>query len=281
VDHPTAPLPLVSICVINRNYARFLPTALASVLAQNYPNIQVVIVDDASTDESLAVIEAWQASIQGQVGVSVVASPVQQGVSATLNKAIATATGEYLAFLSSDDVLTPDSVSARMECLRNNPSKGAVFADANVIDATGQALHASALFFLNQCTWENLSTPKRITEAFIKRWAVPGPVLLVKRTLLNTIGLFDETLYFEDWDFYLRMAGHRQLVFLPQVVAGYRVHGANTSRSSADALKIQHTLMQTAFKNWRLLLWPHNVLLLQKGMVSGFKYLKRRALHYR
>jgi glycosyltransferase involved in cell wall biosynthesis len=111
-------LPLVSVIVPNYNYGRVLGLCLRAVQAQSYPAVELVLVDDGSTDDSVAVA--------GSLGVPVVRTGTNQGVSAARNLGARVARGEILFFLDSDIALEPGAVAAAVEILRADPGIGAV-----------------------------------------------------------------------------------------------------------------------------------------------------------
>src|SRR5690606_11487333 len=95
--------PLISVIIANYNYGRYLAETIESVLAQTYPNVEIIFIDDGSTDNSLEVAQQYPITILAQEN---------QGVSAARNNAAQYARGEYVLFLDSDDLLYPDSLEA-------------------------------------------------------------------------------------------------------------------------------------------------------------------------
>jgi hypothetical protein len=116
--------------------------------------------------------------------------------------------------------------------LQEHPDKKAVFGDAVVVDESGTITHQSAIFDLHKGNVGCYSDDELLKNELLFRWSVPGPVLMLERSIYDTIGLYDESLPFEDWDFYLRMACHNLLGYLDQTVAAYRWHEACTSRQA-------------------------------------------------
>ena len=125
--------PRVTIAVLNYNYARFLPVAIDSALAQTHPDVEVVVVDDGSTDDSADVIRGY-----GDRVVGVLKSNAGQG--SAMNAAFAASTGDIVCFLDADDVVDPGMAATVVEQFRANPDAAWVMFRLRIIDAGGKAL---------------------------------------------------------------------------------------------------------------------------------------------
>lgn len=126
--------PLVSIIIPTYNYGRYLAKAVGSCLDQSYRDIEVIVIDDGSTDDTRSVVEGIDDRL-------VYVYQENRGVSAARNKGLALASGAFIAFLDSDDYLLPDSVAVRVEVLRKHPEVGVVFTDTDSCDASGNVRH--------------------------------------------------------------------------------------------------------------------------------------------
>jgi glycosyltransferase involved in cell wall biosynthesis len=120
--------PLVTIIVLCHNYGRFLAEAIGSALAQTYSNLEVMVVDDGSTDDTLEVAARYGDSIR------VVTHP-NYGIERTCNDAVARANGRYFAFLSADDVFEPTYVEDLMRALRDSPDASYAYCRARLFGA--------------------------------------------------------------------------------------------------------------------------------------------------
>ncbi len=117
-----SPSPLVSIIIPTYNYAAYLPTALESCLRQTYKNLEIIVIDDGSTDNTKDVIDRYRGRI-------VYIFQENAGVSAARNRGIASAAGDFIGFLDADDYLTEDAISTRLDILMRNPHLGAVITE--------------------------------------------------------------------------------------------------------------------------------------------------------
>ncbi|MCL1036544.1 glycosyltransferase family 2 protein [Shewanella submarina] len=223
--------PLISIVVPVYNHENYIVECLDSVILQDYKNIEVLICNDGSTDNSDAKIKEWLAKHPDIKSKYI--SQENQGVCKTLNTLVSLARGEYITICASDDSLTSTSISSRLECLTAYPDKLACIGDATVIDQHSSVVSDSAMISLYHSNMFRLQ--KNIVDELVLRWAVVGPTLLISKKAYDKVGCYNEELAIEDRDFYLRLLAHDLLVFIPQAVANYRVHTGNLSRKSVNA----------------------------------------------
>jgi glycosyltransferase involved in cell wall biosynthesis len=226
--------PLVSVLVPAYNHEKFVLQCLESVLAEGYPNLELLIVDDGSKDDTYQVARLWCDLQGGQFQRCEVLRQENHGLVFTLNRLVRLAYGEFITLLASDDALLPGGIALRVQELQKRPDWMAIFADAQGMDANGSTTHESVLgevYFANK---HALSEDKLRAFELILRWSVPGPVFLARRTCYEPerIGLYDEELSFEDRDYYLRLLSQNALGFVDSVVARYRMHETNLSQST-------------------------------------------------
>lgn len=252
--------PLVSILIPLYNHERYIAACLDSVLADGYPELEIVILDDGSRDGSLRLAGEWESLhsplLSGRVTI---ASRENRGLAKTLNELIAMARGEFIALLASDDLLLPGSIQARLDYLQAHAEKMAVFGDSVVIDKDGEQLHESALDNMSGRRINRgqgvsirnlLADDEMLSYELIFNWSVPGPGFLARSELYPLVGGYDESLKVEDWDFYLRLTARGLLGYLDRPVAAYRVHGLNSGSSTSSGLIHFKDLMRTAAKHW-------------------------------
>lgn len=220
--------PLVSILIPSYNHCSYVTQTLASILEDDYPNKEVVIVDDGSTDGSDETIRKWLA--KHPLKAEFIHRP-NRGLPATLNELLSISRGEFIVLLASDDLLLKGGIAARIAFLQENPQLQAVFADCIVIDEKGEEISSSGLFDYRKNRREDFLDAESIKKAFIRRFAMPGPVLMTRRSYYEERGAYDESLIMEDFDFYLQLAAQERIGFLDTKVSAYRIHGGNMSTS--------------------------------------------------
>jgi glycosyltransferase involved in cell wall biosynthesis len=237
----------VSVLVPLYNHRRYIRACLDSVAGEDYPNLEIVIIDDGSTDGSHEVVEEWAAGMSN-FEVTFLRRG-NRGLSRTLNDLVEMAQGHYVAPIASDDKLVRGGIRARVEYLRQNPGKLAVFGDAIVIDPDDRQLLDSAISGLHGGDKSRLLRDDCRLDELVFRWCVPGPVLLASRELYSIVGPYDEQLIVEDFDFYLRMASKGLLGFVDLPVAAYRWH-MNSISARIKTRPDREWLLMTARKNY-------------------------------
>ena len=230
--------PLVSFIVPAYNHERFVTQCLNSIRDDPYPNKELVIIDDGSTDNTSRIISGWITKEGGSLNIKF-SSRENKGVSATLNELVSISKGKYIIPIASDDFLLNDTTKIRINYLEKNVTKFAVFGDCIVVNDSGATINESGLTQPNRVSLDNYKSDDSLAYEIIMKWSIPGPVLMIDRKLFNIIGLYDETIAVEDWDFYLRMISINALGFIDEKVAAYRIHGSNACRDQRR-LTINH-----------------------------------------
>lgn len=237
--------PLVSICIPSYNHARFLPSALESALCQTYPNVEIIVVDDGSTDDSLNIAEDYAARYPSVIRVFTHPGCKNKGSSATINLAVQRSMGELLSPFASDDVLCPDKIACQVAFLESNREIGLVHSCAHVIDETGQIQPG-----ILGCDISDAPNPVAL---LISGNQIAGLTVMFRRECIQKVGLWDDTLIYSDWELWLRIVAHYKIAFLDRPLAMYRVHSYNTMCAPPEvhltrALAVMTALQQKASK---------------------------------
>lgn len=210
--------PLVSICIPNYNNGRYLGACLASALAQTWPHTEIILVDDASTDDSLAVAAEFADRIR------LVRLDTNQGQPAATNRAIAEARGEYVVILHSDDQLLPDFAARLAPILQANPEAGMAVGERLETDEGGEP-RAITPFYNVDC----LIPGERQAKVFLFMSFLPCQVL-VRRSVLKRIGGVDPRHIVNlDGLLWFKCALAGDMAYLRAPVGIYRVHGESTT----------------------------------------------------
>jgi glycosyltransferase involved in cell wall biosynthesis len=207
--------PLVSVVITTYNYARFLPGAIEGALAQTYPKIEVVVVDDGSTDHTREVVDAYASRgvryvYQGNLGPG----PAR-------NRGLRETKGLLVAFCDADDVFMPDKIATQLAHLRRHPEVGLVSAHGY---ATDEDLRPTSIVHAAR------GDSVYVFEALLVRNVVLNPTcVLARRSTLESVGGFSDLPRWEDWDTWLRVAKRFPIGFVDQPVAWVRRHDASLS----------------------------------------------------
>ena len=214
-------LPLVTVGVASFNNAPYLHKTLESIRLQTYPNIEIIIVDDASGDDSANVAKTWL-SQHPEVNGRLICHETNLGVCRVCNDIVTNSNGEFISIIGSDDIQLPNKLSSQVPLLQNAPPKiGVIFGDVEHINSIGELIEAPV-------EW-----PKAMSgEIFIPLLSanfIPAMSTLVRRKCYDKVGLYDEELGYEDWDMWLRIAREFQFLYNPPATAHYRIHGSSAT----------------------------------------------------
>jgi glycosyltransferase involved in cell wall biosynthesis len=199
-------LPKVSIVTPSLNQAAYLEKTILSVLKQDYPNIEFIIVDGGSTDGSLDIIKKFQDRLAYWV------SEPDAGQSQAINKGFARAAGEIFNWLNADDLLMPSAVKIAVHYLMQKPDVGVVYGDRITIDEKGNFLRLTQV-------------PAYCARAIQHHLRIPQETVFVRRRCWFEVKGLDEKINFcMDYDLFLKLSKVTQFYHIPFVLGAYRRH---------------------------------------------------------
>jgi glycosyltransferase involved in cell wall biosynthesis len=210
-------MPEVSVVIPAYNAARYLADAIESVLAQSYKDVEILVVDDGSTDDTPSVATHYE-------GVVRYIRQDNQGVAAARNRGIGESRGRYVAFLDADDVWETAKLEHQVQALADQPGCLACYTAATVVEEGLVPVKVERRGPL---------APTQLELFFANRIGTPSSVL-VDRDLLNRAGGFDTGLsQCADWEMWIRLRGHASFCYVDEPLIQYRQHTANMSRSAS------------------------------------------------
>lgn len=239
--------PLVSVVIPSYNRATLLPAAIDSVLEQTYPNIELIVVDDGSTDNTASVLEPYRRRVR-------VVKQLNAGASAARNNGIAVSRGQYLAFLDSDDLWLPRKIEAQVAMMEScGPSVPCCICNMRLAYADGREGRSFALSLiepaLRQGLWVN---PLQVLAT---RFVLFNQAVLVRREALERVGAFDEQCRFmEDYDLALRLALAGAWAYLAEPLAVWNegTAGSLTRHAEDERVELQRIVHRIHCKIGRL-----------------------------
>jgi glycosyltransferase involved in cell wall biosynthesis len=238
--------PLVSAIVTCYNQSRFVVETLESVKAQTYKATQLIVVDDCSSDDSVAVIENWIR--ENRMDCKFIRHQENQGICKTVNEALSLATGKYISPIASDDIWLPDKVARQVEIMESQPDDvGVIYSDAIQIDEHGQTL--PGLFIASHWNLPEMPQGHILTSLLDGNFVVPMTTL-IRKSCFDKVGVYDENLPWEDWDMWMRIARHYSFLYSAMPFAKYRQHSKSYTRS--DPARVARESCRVCLKQFAL-----------------------------
>lgn len=205
--------PLVSIVTPSYNQGKYIRQTIESVLNQNYPNIEYIIIDGGSTDDTLMILKEYEGKIT-------YISEADKGQADAINKGFKMAKGEIVAWLNSDDVYEPGAIRKAVELFEVNPHIGLIYGEGYIIDEIGRKIKR----FGNTIEF-NLWVLLYVWDYIMQ------PTTFFRKTILETVGYLDISKnWIMDWDLWIRVALKYDIMYSPEFLACSReYHGTKTS----------------------------------------------------
>jgi len=217
-------LPLVTVGVASFNNARYIVETLDSIYALDYAAIELIIVDDASSDDSVAVIEDWL-SRRSDYNGRLIAHATNQGVCRVCNRFVEESRGKYVCFIGSDDIYLPHKLAVQVAIMEAAaPEVGVVFSDISRMNSDGQVTLPHLYGGGEAVPYEGWVWLDLLRLNYVQAMGT-----LMRRSCFDMVGAYDESLSFEDWDMWLRIAQQFQFIYHSEVTAIYRVHGGSAT----------------------------------------------------
>jgi len=240
--------PVVTVFVACYNQSRFVEECLDSVRHQTYPNLQVIIFDDCSKDNSVSVIYAWMK--KHGLDWEFIAHKRNVGICASLNEVLRLARGKYISMVAADDVWLPDKTTRQVAMMERMPEDvGVLYSDAFQIDESGETLPQMFIYahrkfvippegFLFDVLWEGNFIPAMTT--------------LIRRECFKHVGTYDEDLCFEDWDMWMRISRIFRFAYDEMPAASYRIVSSSAARTMSEAIyrSTEVLRLKCFFRGW-------------------------------
>lgn len=235
----------VSVLMPVYNGSRYLAAALDSVVAQGEPGLEIIAVDDASQDDSVAILESYA----DRLDLRIIRQPAQGNWVRSTNSALSLAQGNYVCFLHQDDLWQPDRLLSLRRLADEHRGAGMLFHPVYYLDHEGRRLG----------TWRSpLRSGEYPPGALVERLlvqnfiAIPSP--LIRRQIAESVGGLAESLWYTaDWDFWLKVAEAAPIVYHETPLAGFRIHAdSQTMRRTSCRDEFRHQLLAVYVPHARL-----------------------------
>jgi teichuronic acid biosynthesis glycosyltransferase TuaG len=204
------------------NHERFISEAIESVLGQDFDDLELIIVDDASTDASRDIVRRYEAE---DSKIRLVLHDSNLGIPRTLNDGNDRARGKFMGYIDSDDVWMKDKLSKQLTVLRSNENL-IIWAEGELIDESGKPLGTSFSELVSSGAKKKSGD---IFQELLKGSHIMGSTVLYKRANQGDIRWDERLKYAGDWKFHLDLAANYEFYYLAEPLAKYRVHADNAS----------------------------------------------------
>jgi glycosyltransferase involved in cell wall biosynthesis len=223
--------PRVSIVIPTYNRASIVRRAIDSVLAQTFDDLEILVVDDGSTDDTRAALAGYPERVR-------TIHQENGGPAAARNHGMRLARGEYIGFLDSDDAYLPRNVEAHLRRFEECPEAGLVYCGIEILDKDGQRL------------WDLLPKPEDrglVLERLIRYNFITSSTVLMRRAAMEFAGEMNTSLWFaEDWYYWLRVASRFPIEFVDEVLVRYQRSAVSLSHGTAIATIAERNMQMFA-----------------------------------
>jgi glycosyltransferase involved in cell wall biosynthesis len=222
--------PRVSVCIPTYNRAGYLRLSIESVLSQSFGDWELIVADNASTDETAAVVASFT-----DPRIRYVRNEVNLGMTGNFNRCLELARGEFVAMLCDDDQMLSDNLARKVAVLEANPEVGFVHSNIFRIDENGEVIGEH---WIEDDGQDHVESAARCFPRLFEGNFVSFPSALFRRSAVVGLGGFDPRLRFVvDWEMWLRIALHHQVAYLAQPLVRYRLHGGMESAGWSGRLR--------------------------------------------
>jgi glycosyltransferase involved in cell wall biosynthesis len=214
--------PLVTIGIAVYNGADHILQTLASINNQTYQNIEIVIVDDCSKDNSYEICRRWE--IESSFPIAVCQNKSNLRLPATRNVLLEKSRGKYLCLFDQDDMMLPDKIESDVLVFEEQKNNVAlIYSDLNLMDEAGNPFGKG---YFERIGFKGRGNDDLFKE-LIQMNFIPAPSVMVRSELLKKVGGYDESLQFDDWDIWLRLAKEYEFVYSGVINVFYRIHNSS------------------------------------------------------
>ena len=214
-------MPLVSVIMPSYNYEEYISEAIESVLEQTFDDFELIIIDDASKDNSKKIIQSFD---KKNIKIRSFFHKENQGLAKTVNECIKKAKGKYISYFSSDDIWSKEKLEKQLEILEKDEDL-IVWSEGLIVDAKSDF---TGELFTQIHSALNRKKSGDIFEELLKNNYICGQSLIYKRENLKNVRFDEHLKYLGDYKFIVDLAKEYKFYFIPEPLVMYRIHGRNT-----------------------------------------------------
>ncbi|MEH2281869.1 MAG: glycosyltransferase [Nostoc sp.] len=258
--------PLVSICIPTYNGERFIAEAVNSVLCQTYPNIEIILSDDNSTDRTVEIAKSFNQKLSFDF---LILEHSQYGLAQNWNFCISQAKGKYIKFLFQDDLLEPTAIEEMLNLAEQDEEIGLVFSPRRLFSNTGDTVYDSNFLMHHEAkdihkAWSTLKLIQSGQQLLLDPNILDNPInkigepstVLIRKDVFEKVGLFNsEFCQLVDLEMWLRIMSQYKVGFVDQVLSHFRIHSQQQTRRNValkDVILLDYQkLFQTIYSDTR------------------------------
>lgn len=239
-------LPRITILTPTLNQGEYIEESIHSVLNQSYPNLEYIVLDGGSTDQTVEILKKYQDRLFWF-------SEKDRGQSHAINKGLGMASGEIIAFLNSDDIYEPEALLKVGRYFKAHPEASWLTGRCRTIDANGKEIRKLIT------AYKNFWLKTRSYQVLLILNYISQPATFWRKKVVDAIGNFDETLrYAMDYDYSLRVGNRFKLWALNDTLASFRIHPVSKAGSSAQSQFISDCQIARRYIRSPFLRWLHS-----------------------
>ena len=255
---------LVSVIIPSYNHEAYIQDSLNSVLSQTYKDVEIIVLDDGSKDSSPEILKNLANSNNFKLILK-----KNEGLCATLNRALALAKGEYIVLLASDDLMPINRIKEQVEFLIENPDVDVVAGAINLIDEKGVSKGIKEPSALGKISFERV----------LRRNVVFAPTAMIRKEVYERIGTYREDYAFEDYYLWLKLLKNNGVIFnTDKIWASYRMDAANFEKKFVWYLKGYKQIL-SGYSELRIVKWllfrAHIIFAIKMSLLMGTQIFKK------
>jgi len=265
---------LVSVIATSYNHAPFIKEALESVFAQSYPAIEIIVVDDASTDNSCTIIEQC---IEGR-NIQFIKNELNIGNCKSFNKAFAEVKGKYIIDFALDDIMYPERIKKQVAFLEERNLVGVCFSNVDLVDERTTLIKTHYPSFHHSLS--KLQIPEGdVFEALLSRYYINPVSMMFRRTVIEALNGYDESLAYEDFDFWIRSSRITQYGYLAEILSAKRI--VSTSLSGLFYKENQKHMFESTLKVCKKAWWLCKTENEKRALMHRCRYEAKQAYRFK
>ena len=244
-------MPLVTIGVPYYNAEKYILYTLESIKNQSYQNIELILINDCTPDNTQQLVDKW---IQNNkirfVSVKQLINKKNLGLAHSCKLLQDAASGIYFSKLDSDDTILPNKITEQVAYLNDHEDVAMVYSNTLIIDSAGKLFDRDYFDEQNFVTVVNKVGPSGdVFKKLLQEDFIPNPSVLIRKAILIQVGGYDETLFAEDWDLWLRIAKNYKIDYMQGNFCQYRVHAESIMRRSESLVKVYKSIVKALIKH--------------------------------